>query len=318
MLFAHETWFTEDRPPFEWGFLTEPETLLVLAATLLVVVAWVVASTRLARPELPFLSPFARLTPWVPRLLAIHAGASLVSQAASGSYLVPALDLPGGVAGTLLAALEAIVGVWLVAGYRIRPAAILLVLAGPLGALGYGLLPIVERIDLLGIALFLAILPPDDSRPGGIVEPRDRRLPAALFGLRVLVGGALVILAFTEKLIRPELALAFLDDFDAFNIFQAIGIGMSDLDFVRFAGAMELLFGVLVISGRLPQIAVIAAGIPFNATLFFLGSSELVGHLPIYGAMLALLIYGSDERTADMVGWFPKRRTEIPLPQREP
>ena len=38
------------------------------------------------------------------------------------------------------------------------------------------------------------------------------------------------------------------------------------------------------------------AGIPFNATLFFFGTNELVGHLPVYGAMLVLLVYGSDPR----------------------
>ena len=45
----------------------------------------------------------------------------------------------------------------------------------------------------------------------------------------------------------------------------------------------------------------IVAGIPFNATLFFFGASELVGHLPIYGVMLALLIYGSSTRYAQVV-----------------
>jgi hypothetical protein len=39
---------------------------------------------------------------------------------------------------------------------------------------------------------------------------------------------------------------------------------------------------------------VLIAGIPFNATLWFFGNTELVGHLPIYGAMLVLLVYGSD------------------------
>lgn len=308
ILLAHETWFTERRPPFEWQFLAEPASLVALAVTGLVALFWILAARQASRPELPFLSPLGTLTPWIPRLLAIHAGASLLSQAASGSYLAPALDLPDGFGGTALAALEAILGVWLVAGYRIRSAAALLVAAGPIGAIGYGVLPILERVDLLGIAFFLVLLPPDDARPGGVVETSHPRLPAALFGLRLLVGGALVVLAFTEKLIRPDLALAFLDDFPAFNIFHAIGIDIGDLAFVRFAGAVELLFGILVISGRLPQVAVIVAGIPFNATLFFLGSSELIGHLPIYGAMLALLVYGSHTRTADAVGWFPNRR----------
>jgi hypothetical protein len=309
LLLAHETWFTDRRPPFEWRFLTEPASVVALAGTALVGLIWILAARRARRPELPFLAPLATLSPWIPRLLAIHAGASLLSQAASGSYLAPALDLPVGFGGTLLAALEAIIGVWLVAGYRIKPAAVLLVAAGPIGAIGYGLLPILERVDLLGIALFLVILPPNDARPGGTVDPLDPRLPAALLGLRLLVGAALVVLAFTEKLIRPDLALAFLTDFPAFNIFHAVGIDIGDLTFVRLAGAVELLFGILVISGRLPQVAVIVAGIPFNATLFFLGSSELVGHLPIYGAMLALLVYGSDVRTADAVPWFPKRPT---------
>jgi hypothetical protein len=68
---------------------------------------------------------------------------------------------------------------------------------------------------------------------------------------------------------------------------------------------VELLFGLLLISGRLPQVAVIVAGIPFNATLFFLGRTELIGHLPVYGVMLALLVYGSSRRYADLVPAWP-------------
>ena len=130
-----------------------------------------------------------------------------------------------------------------------------------------------------------------------------------LFTLRVAAGGALIILAFTEKLARPELALALLDRFPAFNVLDAVGIPVDDLTFVRITGAVELLFGLLIISGALPQIAVIVAGIPFNATLFFLGTEELIGHLPMYGAMLALLVYGSHHRLAPEVSWLPRLGT---------
>ena len=68
---------------------------------------------------------------------------------------------------------------------------------------------------------------------------------------------------------------------------------MSDLAFIRAAGVIEVLFGLLLISGALPQVCVVVAGIPFNATLWFFGTTELLGHLPIYGAMLVLLVYGS-------------------------
>ena len=51
--------------------------------------------------------------------------------------------------------------------------------------------------------------------------------------------------------------------------------------------------------------AVVVAGIPFNATLFFPGRDELIGHLPVYGVMLALLVYGSSRRYADAVPAWP-------------
>jgi hypothetical protein len=57
------------------------------------------------------------------------------------------------------------------------------------------------------------------------------------------------------------------------------------------------------------------AGIPFNATMFFLGTEELIGHLAVYGAMLALLVYGSDPRLARSTAWLPSL-TSPGLPQR--
>jgi hypothetical protein len=256
-----------------------------------------------ARPEIGLLRPLGRLSPWIPRLLAVHAGVSLLAQAARGTYLAPALALPEGGFGTALAIVEGLAGVWLITGYRVRPAAMLLVAAGPLGMLRYGVVPILERVDLLGVALFLAILPPGEDE-GGAVRPDARSLTWALLALRILVGLSLVVLAFTEKLARPDLAEAFLTRFPAFNVLRSLGFSVSDLTFIRMAGAVELLFGLLIISGAMPQLAVIIAGIPFNATLFFLGASELIGHLPIYGAMLALLVYGSNPRTAPLVPLF--------------
>jgi hypothetical protein len=306
--FAHEAWFTEQRPPYSWDFTFEPATMAAIAVVVLAAAVWRLAASRLPTPELKFLGPLGRLAPWIPRLLGVHAGVSLLAQAASGSYLAPSLELPHGRVGTLLALLEGIIGVWLIAGYRIRPAAMLLAVAGPLGVFGYGIVPILERVDLLGIAVFLSIVPPDDAAPGGATTPSQERLATGLFSLRLLVGGSLIVLAFTEKLARPDLALAFLDHYPAFNVLQSMGFDVSDLTFVRIAGAVELLFGLLVISGAMPQVTVIVAGIPFNATLLFFGESELIGHLPVYGAMLALLVYGSHKEKAHLVSWLPIRR----------
>lgn len=304
---AHEAWFTPARPPYDWSFAFEPISLGLIAAAVVLALAWRFAARWFPRPELPFLRPLGRLAPYVPRLLAIHAGVSLLAQAARGTYLAPSLQLADSPFGSALAIAEGVLGVWLITGYRIRPAAALLVAAGPLGMPFYGVTPILERMDLLGIALFLALLPPEET-PGGAVTATVERVRASLLSLRLIVGGALIVLAFTEKLARSELALEFLDRFPAFNILRTIGLDVGDLTFIRIAGSIELLFGLLIISGSLPQLAVIAAGIPFNATLFFLGTEELIGHLPIYGAMFALLVYGSSDRFASVVPSLSLRR----------
>jgi hypothetical protein len=303
VILHHEAWFTPARPPFDWSFAGEPATLAMVGAAVAVAVLWRLAARWLPSPELGFLRPLGRLSPWVPRLLAVHAGVSLLAQAARGTYLAPSMVLPENPFGSALAIGEGVLGVWLITGFRIRGAAALLVASGPLGMLGYGIVPVLERVDLLGVALFLAVLPPGEAR-GGAAETDPDRVAPALLALRGLVGVSLVVLAFTEKLARPALALSFLDRYPAFNLLRAVGLEVGDEAFVRLAGAVELLFGLLIISGALPQLTVIVAGIPFNATLFFLGTEELIGHLPLYGAMLALLVYGSDPRLAPLTKRF--------------
>lgn len=86
-----------------------------------------------------------------------------------------------------------------------------------------------------------------------VVDPE--RVRGALFALRLLTGGT-------------------------------VGLEVGDVAFVRFAAGVEILFGLLLISGALPQLTVLAAGIPFNATLFFLGATELIGH-PLRGSSAA-------------------------------
>ena len=307
---AHEAWFTSLRPPFDWSFALSAPTLGLVAAAIAGAWAWRVVGGRLRRPELRFLEPLGRLASWVPRLLALHAGVSLLALAARGSYLAPSLQLGDSPLGAAFRLAEGALGVWLISGFRVRAAAVAVVVAGPLGALHYGVVPVLERMDLLGIALFLTLVPPGSDR-WGEAHARPWDLERAVFWLRVLVGGSLVVLAFTEKLARPELALAFLDKFPAFNLLRTVGLHVNDLTFIRLAGAAELFFGLLLISGRLPQLVVIAAGIPFNATLFFLGTQELVGHLPVYGAMLALLVYGSSPQLAELVDRFAYRRQGV-------
>ncbi len=137
------------------------------------------------------------------------------------------MPLEHDVTGWLLGVIMAITAVLLVVGWNVRIAAALLVVAGPLGMLEFGFEPVLHRVDMLGLAVFLLIAGPGrwsaDHELGRVREPTvypDRR---------------------------------------------------RDRGLVR----------VLVISGALPQLIVLIAGIPFNLTLYFFGTTELLGHLPV-------------------------------------
>jgi hypothetical protein len=303
---AHETWFETTDQVRDWAFLVQPLTLALVAAVVVVAVAWRYAARRLPSPELRVLAPVGRLTPWVPRLLGIHLGVSLLALAATGGFMTPAIEV-----GTPVLLLEAALGVWLVSGFRLRPAAWLVLGLGPLLALVSSPVTLLECANLAAVAAFLVVVPPgpDDH---GRAAPRVRDLRLALLLMRVGVGCALIALAFTEKLTHPALALETLEHYPALNVFSLVGIPVPDEAFVAIAGATELLFGLLVISGALPQVTVLVAAVPFNATLLLFGQTELVGHLPVYGVFLALLAYGSDPRTAPLVPWLPRPRNAEP------
>jgi hypothetical protein len=299
---AHETWLTRDDVGTDWDFVFEGATLALLAAALLVTVA--VRLLARVRPgvDVPVL---ARMAPFMPFAVRLHLAVSLIGLVSLGYYLSPAMDLEADLAGILLGAVMVIVAVAMVIGFQLRAAAWLLVAAGPLGMLEFGVSPVIQRIDMLGPAVFLLFTGAGrwsaEYELGRVRDPSPEAIARAVWALRIAAGTALIVVAFVEKLAQPDLALEFLQHHPQFNVAQEVGIGMSDLEFARVAGAIEVLFGLLLISGALPQAIVLIAGIPFNATLWFFGNLELVGHLPIYGTMLVLLVYGSSPEHRPLV-----------------
>ncbi len=291
---AHETWFEVGSHAADWGFATEGPTLALLAAAVLLTLVVRALAHRVPGIDVPFL---ARLVPWMPFAVRMHLAVSLVGLLSLGVYLSPAMDLQADVAGIALGATMAVVAIGMATGLHTREAAWLLVAAGPLGMLEFGVSPVLQRIDLLGLAVFVLVAGPGrwsaDLERGAARQATLAELARAVWALRVAAGVALIVVAFVEKLANPEMALAFLGEHPELNVAQLVGLPLGDLEFARLAGAIEVLFGLLLISGALPQAIVLIAGVPFNATLWFFGTTELVGHLPVYGAMLVLLVLGS-------------------------
>lgn len=302
---AHARWFADHATGGEWSFFFSPVPLALTAGVVAVAVVWRLVARRLPTPELPLLAPLGRLAPYVPRLLGIHMGVSLLAFSVTGAFLTPSLpleDVPGGV---LAGVVQGAVGIWLITGARLRPAALAVVLLGPPVLLAAGPVALLETADTLAVALFLAVLPPSD-RTFGRVTPSEAHLRWAVFLLRLFVGVALITLAFSEKLTNPQLARNLLAEYPQMNLPEALGVPVPVDVFVAFAGASEILFGLLILSGALPQVTVLVALVPFNLTLLVFGTTETIGHLPVYGVFLALLVYGSNQGTASALPWFPR------------
>jgi hypothetical protein len=292
---AHETWFEGGHRPLDWSFAGETATLLLLGGALLVTLLVRALAHVRDGIDVPFLG---RLAPWMPFAVRMHLAVSLIGLLSLGVYLSPAMDLEADLAGIVLGINMAVVAILMATGWHTREAAWLLIALGPLGMIEFGVSPVLQRIDVLGLAGYVLCTGPGrwsaDMESGGGREPGLNDHARAVWALRVGAGVALIVVAFAEKLANPDLALAFLRDHPDLNVAQAVGLDWSDLRFIRVAGAIEVLFGLLLISGALPQAVVVIAGVPFNASLWFFGVNELLGHLPVYGAMLVLLVYGSD------------------------
>ena len=302
----HERWFVESQAGGDWSFFFSPLPLVLTAAVVAVAVAWRLVALRVQGPELGALRPLGRLVPWIPRLLGIHLGVALLALAATGAFITPSNDRLDGWAGSTLLLVEAVLGIWLVAGWQVRVAAAFVLGLGPALAVVAGPVALGECANLAAVAAFLVVLPPSADGHGA-VRATQAQLRAALFLLRIGVGIALVVLAFSEKLTNPAMAIDTLEQYPALDVFGLVGLDVAPETFVAIAGATELLFGLLVISGAFPQVAVLVAMVPFNATLLLFGQTEMVGHLPVYGVFLALLVYGSSRDTAAMVRWLPGR-----------
>jgi len=303
---AHETWFVHhaDQYPLDWSALVRPSVLLGLAGAVVVTVLWRLAAQRLPVPELPQLRPLGRLVPWVPRLLGIHLGLSLLLLAFDRAILDPSVIVPNDAAHTLLLVPEIVAALLLLTGYAVPLAAFLVIAAGPVLWLLTGTQALLSCLVLLGIATFLTLVPP---RPeyGGRADLDVLHLRPALLALRVGTGGTLITLAVVEKLADPAMAHAMLVQKPVLDLLSPLGV--SDDAFATFAGIVEVLFGLLVISGAAPQVVALVAAVPFTATLFVFGGTELIGHLPVYGVLLALLLLGSRRDTALEVRRLPHK-----------
>jgi uncharacterized membrane protein YphA (DoxX/SURF4 family) len=206
---------------------------------------------------------------------------------------VPSLRVERDAFGFALLVAEGVCGVLLLVGFATRPAAVALALLGVVAMEPFNFESILEQVHILGAAIFLFI-----TGRGAISidrvfgQQRALNVPdapvAALTLLRVCMGIGIAFGALTEKLLDPGLAGALLSDRPYLNVLA--GLGVSNGQFAYLAGVVELVIGVVIVSGQLTRPVMAAGAVLFTATLPIFGWLELLGHLPYYGIMLTLFI----------------------------
>ena len=305
MLLLHQRWFTaDDRYPVQFDALLTAAFWIPMAIALACTAAAVLLWQRRARRDVvpgPVdlgmeREGYRQLLSWIPLVIGLHAAVPLLVAGVQRWLFVPNMALGWTFLGGVLGLMQIVIGLSFLYGALTRVAAAALAVVWIAGVLIFGPIEPLEQSIFLGIAIFLFAAGRGplafDRVMKRLHRPFPTLVPRAVTTLRILTGVSIAVLAFTEKLGNVPMGLAFLAE-HTFNFFPALGFsGISDRDFILLAGTVELTFGLLLISGAFVRLMILILWLPFNLTLPFLGWTELVGHLPIYGVMALLLIWG--------------------------
>ena len=320
--YAHEKWFTDgSKYPPQFGLLFTLPVLGMIALSflgigVLALIRRLVGGDNLF-PRIGFLRYYDRNNQVI---LGVQTAISLLAVAVSFHIFAPNLSAGNGILGYILAGVEVFVAFTFISGVLTRVGAIALILLFLFMFFLYPAWAVLEQTVYVGIALYLLIMGRGLVRPGPHREPLSRfarywRIAPLL--LRLGAGISIAVLAFTEKLIDPALAEAFLKTHASFNVAQLIGLTWFNNErFILAAGAVELTIGLALISGILPKIVVFGMFVPFNLALPFLPPAELLGHLPIFAVMYTILFLPPvSEQIVDGTTMEEHPHVEVPPPQ---
>lgn len=295
-VFAHVRWFVDTNVTVE-NFvayrITDPEVLIWIAISVLIVGASVILDTKL--PNVRIVGSDTRHD--FIEILRIFTGMSMLLTAYEGAIIAPHL-IAYGAFGTKLIFLQAIIGILFIANRFVRHAAILLIILHLGLTIQFGILAALEYLSMVGIAIFLLI----NNLP--TLELREQFKPFSVAIMRILVGISLITLGLAEKLFGAIMAESFLAA-NPWNFLPALGFDFfTDRLFALSAGFTEVIFGIILVLGTTTRLNVLALSVVLLASnvLFIIEGNneaalvEFVGHMPIIGVALVLLLLGAGQR----------------------
>ena len=294
---AHEKWFVDASPyPVRWELLVSWPVAIALGVAGLALGGLVLLSRVVRDPYWPNPVWLRPVNSAVQAVVGIQTAISLVYMTVRGWLLAPTLSVTGEWWGYVLLVVQLFVAFTFVTGWLTRVGGAVLM---GLVLAAFALFPLekaAEQLLFVGIGAFFLIQGRGLFMPTGELTRRlsaywSRYSPVALPVMRVFTGISILWLAFSEKLLNPQLALAFLHDRPEFNFMRLMGFNwFTDELFIYAAAAVEATVGVLLIAGVLPRIVILFMWVPFNIAIPFLPPEELLGHLPILAVMYAVFL----------------------------
>ena len=284
--YAHVKWFVEDAEldvePFR---LTDPAVLVWLGVIVVVTGVGIVLERRAVVGWVQHLAHDTRWHRVAEAVFRVLVAGWLIYSAGTGTVFVPVFATDG-VLGAVSIVWQVVLAL-VVLSYRWdRVASVLLVGLYIVASATYGWLDVLEHAFVLGIAAWLGL---GGSLRNAAHPTADWAIPA----LRVATGVSLIVLGLQEKLLHPELSLAFLDT-HPWNFMQALGFEwFTNQLFVLSAGMTELLFGWIFVLGVVTRLNTLVLAVFFITTIIVLGPQELTGHLPLFAIVALLLVHGS-------------------------
>lgn len=230
-------------------------------------------------------------------ILRVFTGMSFLLTAYEGALVAPHKMADGGFGLTLLF-LQSVIGIMLIANRWVKYAAALMLVLYAGVIFKFGVMSALEYAIVPGIAMFLLF--------NAIEDParRDVLKPYSVDALRIWTGVSLVALAIGEKLAPSALGQVFVSTYQ-WNFMQLLGFEIfDDRTFVLAAGMVELAIGACLILGTTVRLAVLAlsAMMALSNIVFILQDNkeaalvEFIGHMPIIGIALLLLLLGYGQR----------------------
>lgn len=294
---AHVKWFAVATEPVRPYQFTDWPVLAWLVVGLAVITLGFYLQKRI-----PVLSELERrissLASTVLSLANIGFGLAFLLFTMNGFIFAPNL-VPHDTFAFFLLGIQAVAGVMILVGWYERIGAVLIVALFTLCMKEFGVFEMLDTLEMVGFALYVLFV----GRPrwhlsewGWLRDLTHRLRVYSVPVLRVSTGLNLLVLAFTEKILAPELSQNFLSTHD-WNFMQHLGFTWySNYWFAFSAGAAEALIGIFLIMGLLTRLTTLALVGFLATTLVLLGPIELVGHLPHFSITIVLLVFGAGAR----------------------